>query len=356
MNQIDKLLNKIYEDYSKVNDKELTELVELINGYYNGYDPILLSLTKEELIRNTDHLTRATYELTKRKGIWDTSSKHYILSNLAKSGYGIYSESRKKIFVEKNMWLHDEIELNGIYVEFKFTVFECQPVLLMKHKYGYNSITNVVEKILIKVNDSFLSRYGFSLIKDKVAIYYRDIIIINEMEPVYDRVEVDENIKNPQWSTVESKWFEKLWSEISEEDVISEPTFFENNRDYTAFKRIIELLSSAKKSLIIIDPYFDDTTLQIIEQLKFDIHIKILTSNLMGTAKIAFPKLKKERGKIELKTTEKIHDRYCILDSNKIYLLGSSINNFGNKATTIVPLNEPLIKEGITSYFQKMWN
>ncbi|WP_458414890.1 hypothetical protein ACNQFZ_08750 [Schinkia sp. CFF1] len=241
MNQIDKLLNKIYEDYSKVTDKELTELVGLINTFYNGYDPILLSLTKEELLRNTDHITRATYELTKRKGILNTYSKHYVLSNLAKLRYGIESASRKKIFVEKKMLLHDEVELNGIYVEFKFTVFECRPVLLIKHKYGYNSITNIIEKILINVNDSFLSRYGFSLIKDKVAIYYRDIII-NEMEPMYDRVEVDENIKNPQWSTIEGNWFEKLWSEISEEDVIIEPTFFENNQDYTAFKRIIGLL------------------------------------------------------------------------------------------------------------------
>ncbi|WP_458414889.1 phospholipase D-like domain-containing protein [Schinkia sp. CFF1] len=119
---------------------------------------------------------------------------------------------------------------------------------------------------------------------------------------------------------------------------------------------IYRLLNSAKKSLIIIDPYFDDTTLQIIEQLKSDTHIKILAYKLQGGTKISFPKFQNERGKIELKTTDKIHDRYLIVDSDKIYLLGSSINNFGNKATTIVPINEPSVMESVINYFKEIWN
>lgn len=356
MNQIDLFFNKITEDYNKITDKELTELTQLINSLYNGYDPILLSLTKEELIRNTDYMTRATYELTKRKGIWDTSSKHYILTNLLKARLGIDSASRKTIFVEKKMWLYDEVEINGTYIKFKFIVKDNQPMLLMKHIYGYNSITNTVEKILAEINASYLSKYGFSLKKDKVTIYYRDLMI-EGMEPHYDKVELNDNLEDPKWSTIESSWFEMIWSEIAEDqEIIKEPVFFENNLIYTAYKKIIEILNTAKKNLIIIDPYFDDNTLQIIESLSVNIYIKVLTSKLQGTTKTSFPKFKKERGNIELKNTDKVHDRYIILDSNKIYLLGSSINNFGDKATTIVPLQEPSIKSSILSFFNETWN
>ncbi|OAB33127.1 hypothetical protein PMSD_15545 [Paenibacillus macquariensis subsp. defensor] len=356
MNQMDILFNKIIEDYNKVTDKELTELILLINSMYHGYDPILLSLTKKELIRNTDYITRATYELTKRKGIWDTSSKHYILSNLCKSRFGIDSTSRKNIFIEKNMWLYNEIDINGTYIKFKFVVKDDQPILLMKHVYGYRSITSIIEKILTEINTDYLSDYGFSLMKDNVLIYYRDLII-EGMEPQYDNVILNENLKIPRWSTIEGSWFEMLWSEISEDqELIKEPIFFENRLGFTAYKKIIEILNSAKKSIIIIDPYFDDNTLQIIEAVNVNIHVKFLTSKLQGSTKTSFSKFKKERGNIELKNTDKIHDRYVILDLNKVYLLGSSLNNFGDKATTIVPLHEPFIKGNILSFFEKTWN
>jgi uncharacterized protein YxjI len=354
MNQIDILFNKVIEDYKKITDAELTELMRLINSVYNGNDPILFSLTNEELIRNTDYITRAAYEISKRNGIFDTSSKHYIFSNILKSRFGIDATSRKKIFVEKEMWIYNEVRVNGIYVKFKFFVKEDRPYLLMKHVYGYNSITNIVEKILNEINSSHLTYYGFSLIQDKVSVYYRDLIIEGN-EPCYDKVVFDENLKNPQWTTIDGSWFEMLWDEISEEDdLIKEPVFFEN-KVFTAYKKIAEILNSSKKSILIIDPYFGDTTLEIIENLNANIYIKVLTSKMQGTTKTSFPKFKKERGNIELKRTNTVHDRYVILDLNKVYLLGSSLNNFGDKATTIVPLNEPAIKENIINFFESTW-
>lgn len=49
------------------------------------------------------------------------------------------------------------------------------------------------------------------------------------------------------------------------------------------------------------------------------------------------------------------NDRYIIVDNKHLYLLGSSINSFGVKATTLVPINQPEVKASINNYFNLLW-
>lgn len=352
--ELDRIYNKIMTDFKTVTSKEVTRLVELINQRLTYKDPIICHLTREELIRNFDYITRATYELTKG-GL--SRSKHYVLSNLCKARYGLDSASRREIFIKNNMLIEDEFEYRNNYVSFKFIVLEQKPILLLKHNYGYGSITNWVEGFIKHVNENYLQDIGFDVINDKVSLYYRDAVI-EGIPTSYDRVEfADDDIKNPSWISIEAEWFEALWNQHSiNETVLSDPIFFEGNEVYTANKKLKEVLLSAKRTISIIDPYMDSSLFSLLEAVDKNIYIRILTSNLQGDSENVSRLFKKERGKIEVAIFKKIHDRFIILDDKYIYLLGSSLNSFGEKATTLVPIDQPKIKEDILHFFKGTWD
>ena len=100
------------------------------------------------------------------------------------------------------------------------------------------------------------------------------------------------------------------------------------------------------KELTIVDPYLDDPLFSLLEKLGAGVKIKILTSKPQGDSKVIASKFKEQRGNFELYKTNKFHDRYIIADK-ECYLLGSSINSFGKKATTLVQINDETVINGI---------
>lgn len=82
----------------------------------------------------------------------------------------------------------------------------------------------------------------------------------------------------------------------------------------------------------------------------------MLTENIFGDATVVYNKMRKERGKVEIKISKKNHDRFVIIDENKIFLLGSSINSIGDKASMIIPIEASKIKEQIKQHFKNQWN
>ncbi|MFD3261364.1 phospholipase D-like domain-containing protein [Paenibacillus lentus] len=352
--ELDTIYKKIIDNYKKVSDKELTRLVELVNSRFSGHDIILSSLSQRQIFQIFDHITRATYELTK-PGY--SRSKHYILSNLCKARYAFESGSRKDIFKKHSMLIEDEFECMNCYVSFKFFYDGENPILLFKHNYGFGSITNWVEEFVKHINEKYLEDIGVEVIKDSVSIYYREAVIENV--PIsYDKVEFTNEIKNPIWKSVEEEWFEDLWNQhCLVESYEDNSIFFEGNTSYTANKKLREILLLSKKNISIIDPYVDSSLLNLLEIVDRNVHIRVVSDVLQGDFEDVYKLFKKERGKIDVIVhKKKIHDRFIIIDDRHYYLLGSSINSFGDKATTLIQIKEPKLKEDIQNFFKNMWS
>lgn len=352
--ELDVLFSKCIVDYRNISDKELTRLVQLINEKYASFDLILSHLSNKELVRGMDYITRAMFELTKRKGIFDTSSKHYIITNLCKARWGLESSTRKNIFKEKGLSIEDEINYRKNFIKFKFNDRE-KPILLMKHIYGYGGITNWVKKIVEEIEHQHLSEYGYNIIADDILIYYRDVQF-EGTDAQYDSVKFEDGLTKPQWSEIEPEWFEELWESADlGNSIIKEPVFFQKNQEYSAYKKIKDIFHAAKKTIQIIDPYTDDILFSLVEKTNIKIRVQVITSKLEGDFKTTYSKLQKERGNIEIHKSKGHHDRCVIIDSKFVYLFGSSLNALGNKPTTIVPIVSDGTKEDLINYFTESW-
>lgn len=345
------LLEKLKNDYSSITITEYKELVDFIQYRYNGYDPVLSSLSSPEILRNYDYFVRSASELIKDMTVWGSQSKHYILSNLYKSSYGLTSENRREIFKEKNLKLYqDNIGFGRQtgFVKFLFFLENEFPYLLIAKEYGHNSITNRIEELVSTIESDFLEDIGFSVIENNIQIWYM------EDSDFYQQVNLEPGLTNPSWRSLEENeklWFNNVWLTWENESNNKRPEtiFFEKGRQFDAYNTIKTILGSAQREILIVDNYIDSSLFLTLDELNPSVTIKLITSKLNGDIPVALEKYKAQHRNFDWCRGKGFHDRYLFVD-NQCYLLGSSIKDFANKATTLSEIKEKHVINLIRDY------
>ena len=130
--------------------------------------------------------------------------------------------------------------------------------------------------------------------------------------------------------------FDKL-----EEKELKNKIFF-NGEIFDSYIEIIKILNKSKEEVIIIDNYADTTLLEIISKINKNV---ILITNKKILKDIDINKYNKQYNNLTIIENNTFHDRFIILDMDKIFHIGSSINNLGNKTFMICMIEEESIKE-----------
>ncbi len=101
--------------------------------------------------------------------------------------------------------------------------------------------------------------------------------------------------------------------------------FFEG-QIYDAYSLLIDILSKAKKEIIIIDNYAGKEIFDILKNIK--VSIKIVTKNIDD---ILIKKYQKQYNNIEIINKDNFHDRFIIIDKETLYHSGASLKDLGKK-------------------------
>ena len=124
---------------------------------------------------------------------------------------------------------------------------------------------------------------------------------------------------------------------------------FYNGEFYDSYTLIQKIFESANNEIIIIDNYTDRTVIDRLvvkkENVKVIIYTNQQTNKIRESDLIMF---NKQYGLLEIINTNKVHDRYIIIDRDKLYHLGHSIKDLGKKISTISESDKELIKELLT--------
>ena len=182
--------------------------------------------------------------------------------------------------------------------------------------------TEVAEQISIRIMDAFVTM-RHHLINNKDI--YQSLTNINNKLINHENILLKHDEK-----------FNYLFSKFDKKEQL-----FISGQTYDAYANILEILNSAKKTIIIIDEYADITFLDLIRNIKCNITLITRDSNRLSNIEIE--KYNKEYNNLKVIRNNSFHDRYFILDRKKIYLLGSSINNIGNKTSMIIKLEDEII-------------
>ncbi len=132
------------------------------------------------------------------------------------------------------------------------------------------------------------------------------------------------------------KLLQSTFDKLEEKKKVNEIYF--DGQIYDAYFKIQEIFKEAKKDLIIIDGYADNTILDIIKRLKVNVIIVTKPNNLL-TKQDVF-KYNKQYNNLKVVYNNTFHDRYFILDGKTVYHCGASINRIGYKTFSITLIGD----------------
>ena len=105
--------------------------------------------------------------------------------------------------------------------------------------------------------------------------------------------------------------------------------FFEG-QIYDAYSFVAELVRSAKRMIVLIDNYIDDTVLTLLSKREAGVEAVIYTGKISKQLQLDIDKHNAQYPPVEVRTFSKAHDRFLIIDE-KVYLIGASIKDLGKK-------------------------
>ncbi len=125
------------------------------------------------------------------------------------------------------------------------------------------------------------------------------------------------------------KNFQKIFETIENKKIIPSKGIFYDGQVFDAHKFILDLIKSAKKSIVLIDNYIDNSTLVLFSGSNID--IKIYTNNLTEKLRLNLKKYNLQYKAIKIIKFQSSHDRFLIIDSKTIYHFGASLKDLGKK-------------------------
>lgn len=124
--------------------------------------------------------------------------------------------------------------------------------------------------------------------------------------------------------------FEKVFQALEAAEPPKQGIFY-NGQVHDAHAFVSELIRKAKKSLILIDNYIDDSVLTLLTKRKKGVTASIYTQSISKQLTLDLDKHNAQYPPIEIHTFKDAHDRFLILDECDIYHIGASLKDLGKK-------------------------
>lgn len=120
---------------------------------------------------------------------------------------------------------------------------------------------------------------------------------------------------------------------------------FADGQIYDAYEFIERLIKSAKKSILLIDNYVDESVLTMLSGKIKGVQVDIYTKELSNALLLAQDKFNSQYGNLSLHQTNRVHDRFMIIDNQTIYLIGASLKDAGKRLFAFTKMSATHIEE-----------
>ena len=114
---------------------------------------------------------------------------------------------------------------------------------------------------------------------------------------------------------------------------------FYDGQIFDAYKFVSERIREAKKRIVLIDNYIDETVLAMLDKRNKGVTAKVYTRNISRQLSLDFEKHNAQYTPIEVEQFDRAHDRFLCIDDT-VYLVGASIKDLGKKWFGFVKLEQ----------------
>ena len=145
--------------------------------------------------------------------------------------------------------------------------------------------------------------------------------------PILSRLDVVERRQITDQSRNEER-FDTIFKAMDGGDFPPQKVFYDG-KHYEAYSFTKKLVRKAVKSIVLVDGYCDDVTLDVLANKRGGVNVTIATVAKTAITPTAVAKFNKQNPTLTVKTTGVFLDRFMILDGTELYHFGASLKNLG---------------------------
>lgn len=106
---------------------------------------------------------------------------------------------------------------------------------------------------------------------------------------------------------------------------------FFDGQIFDAYKFASELIKSAKRSLVLIDNYVDESVLLMLSKRQPGVTATVYTQRITPQLQLDLNKFNDQYPPVNVRTCKLSHDRFLIIDDTEVYHIGASLKDLGKK-------------------------
>lgn len=118
---------------------------------------------------------------------------------------------------------------------------------------------------------------------------------------------------------------------------------FFNGQVFDAYVFVVDLIKSATNSIRLADNYVDESVLQMLSKRSESVDATIFTERTTPQLQLDLRKHNAQYPPVHIKRIEKIHDRFLLIDDERLYHFGASFKDLGKKLFVVTLIEEPAL-------------
>ena len=171
-------------------------------------------------------------------------------------------------------------------------------------------------KVNIQIMRAFVSMRHF-MVNNASVFNHLETIEYHQLEMQQHQQETDKRI-------------DEIFRRLDEGNAKPKQGVFYNGQIYDAYTFVSDLVKSAKKRIILIDNYVDETVLTLLDKRQEGVSAVIYTQQISRQLQLDIDRHNAQYAPIDVGVFRLSHDRFLCID-NDVYHVGASIKDLGKK-------------------------
>lgn len=173
-----------------------------------------------------------------------------------------------------------------------------------------------------------------AVLRTEVALKVSIIIIrafVNFKKQNFQFIQMQERVEKIERNQLEANQrIDTLMNIFDNRELATQGIFF-NNQIFDAYAFTSDLIKRAKKSVVLLDNYIDETTLVQLSKRNARVKCMVYTEKITEQMRLDLEKHNGQYPPIEIRVLKNVHDCFLIIDNKELYHLGASLKDLGKR-------------------------
>ena len=199
-------------------------------------------------------------------------------------------------------------------------------------------------RVSIRIMDAFVAMRRFMVTNAEVfqrlsTMEYHQLEMQQHQQETDKRIdEVFQRLSTMEYHQLEmqqhlqesDKRIDEVFRRLDEGNAKPKQGVFYNGQIYDAYTFVSDLIKSAKKRIVLIDNYVDETVLTLLDKRDNNVSAIIYTQQISRQFQLDIDRHNAQYAPIDVETFRLSHDRFLCIDDD-VYHIGASIKDLGKK-------------------------